>query len=487
MTDDRTIQGGSWGTLKMDKVGMCPGRSGDEGLGGEEAGRWIVSQGERQLHENAPSCDSTEFVFSHANSLPTPPHTKDTRLDLSSHPMHHQHHHHPPMGALPPTPASTVRTKRMVDYRSISGTKLDIPDLVLEEEVEGDEQEVRLGSIQAPSGENGTGAFLPGRTSRMFARQIGPDGTWQVELPGHQTGSGLAGRKRRKVVDGSVWVVGGSDANQNESASHTLDEEDDGLVDTDREGTPEGKAGSLRSSVLLSAAPIPGMRKGNSFLQQLEAVAAEKKREEEEHQQQQHQQQRERLGKMSVNPFSARKMGTSLFGGDAGRNPFDDDDDATVPVIKRSMGMKGRLLSFGESRLQSSDEEDSDHEDRQNMGRRLPSPAGMINFKSTKPSLSRSGSAVLDVPEFALKPPAGFGNPFDDMAPVTSRQPEAGPSSPISTSMAGGPRRKKTWTRPVSGGEDDPFAEKPGDLERMLERQRQFVRRPERPVMEFTL
>jgi hypothetical protein len=454
---------------------------------GERQGCGLYYRVSTQVHENAPSYHPTEFVVSHANSLPTPPHTKDTRLDLSSHLMHHQQHHHPPMGALPPTPASTVRTKRMVDYRNISGTKLDIPERVLEEEVEGDEQEVRLGSIQAPSGENGTGAFLPGRTSRMFARQIGSDGSWQVELPGHQTGSGLAGRKRRKVVDGSVWVVGGSDANQNESASHTLDEEDDGLADTDREGTPEGKAGSLRSSVLLSAAPIPGMRKGNSFLQQLEAVAAEKKREEEEHQQQQHQRQPERLGKMSVNTFSARKTGTSLFGGDAGRNPFDDDDDATVPVIKRPTGMKGRLLSFGESRRQSSDEEGSDQEGRPNMGRRLPSPAGMINFKSTKPSLSRSGSAVLDVLEFAIKPPAGLGNPFDDMAPVTSRQPEAGSSSPISTLMAGGPRGKKTWTRPVSGGEDDPFAEKPGDLERMLERQRQFVRRPERPVMEFTL
>jgi hypothetical protein len=46
MMDDRMIRGGSWGMSKMDKVGMCPGRSGDEGLGGEEAGLWIVSQGE---------------------------------------------------------------------------------------------------------------------------------------------------------------------------------------------------------------------------------------------------------------------------------------------------------------------------------------------------------------------------------------------------------------------------------------------------------
>ena len=254
-------------------------------------------------------------------------------------------------------------------------------------------------------------------------------------------------------------------------------------MDTDREGTPENKVGKLGSSVLLSAAPIPGMRKGNSFLQQLEAVAAEKKREEEA-QQQERQRQQMAFNLRPATASSSKKTGASVFGGDAGVNPFDDDEPV---AIRRPTGMKGRLLSFGEPQPFSSDEEDDGDVRPVGIGRRLPSPAGMINFKSTKPSLSRSGTSTVHEPSFSLKPPAAFGNPFEDHADAPSRQePEAGPSSPISALMAGG-SRKKTWTRPVAGGEDDPFAEKPGDLERMLERQKQFIRRPERPVMEFTL
>lgn len=63
MMHGKTIRVGSWGMSKMDKVEMCPGRSGDEGWGGGEAGRWIVSQGEHQVLEIAANHVITKLVF----------------------------------------------------------------------------------------------------------------------------------------------------------------------------------------------------------------------------------------------------------------------------------------------------------------------------------------------------------------------------------------------------------------------------------------
>lgn len=372
------------------------------------------------------------------------------------------------LSALPPTPASTVKTKRTIDYRNASGTRLDIPERVDEEPEVEREDEAERDLVHGP-------AFGSGRTSRMFARQIGVDGNWQVDVHGHHTGSGLAGKKRKEVVlpEGSFRVVGDGTIGQSRE-----DEREDDLEATDREGTPEDTGKKLGSSVLLSAAPISGVRKGNSFLEMLAAVAADKEHEQEGNTPKQRQR---RQAEPITQASSSRKPGVSLFGGDAGRNPFDDDEPV---LIRRPTGIKGRRLSFGEPQQFSSDDEE-DELVRRDGGRRLPSPAGMINFKSTKPSLSRSGSSTLE----ALKPPVMFGNPFHspmDLASSRGQQPEAGPSSPISALMSGG-RGKKMWKRPISGGVDDPFAEKPGDLERMMERQKQFVRRPERPVMEFTL
>lgn len=377
------------------------------------------------------------------------------------------------MTMLPPTPASTVRTKRTVNYRIVSDAsdsrdQQSLQFSAIQEEEEGESQQdheepqnggVREGPSWTASDEGPVPIGEIGRTRRtglMFVRQMGTDGVWHAEGSGHQFGSGLSGKRKAQMQALS--------SRPTDPCPQQPSQEEGGLVDTDREGTPdpEENPNDLKKKsghILLSAPTIPGMRKGNSFLQQLEAVAEEKKREEQE-----------RVAE-SLLPRT-----NSLRHEGAERNPFDDGAIMSKPA-RRPLTIKGRMLSFGEDSETSDDEEFG--------GRRLPSPAGMINFTSTKPSLSRSSSS-LSAPPFSLKPPCPIGNPFNEPDAPSFRLPEAGPSSPTPSPVLGG-RNKRVWRRPISGGEDDPFAERPGDLERMKERQRRFVRRPEGSVMEFTL
>ena len=374
---------------------------------------------------------------------------------------------------LPPTPASTVRTKRTVNYRIVSDASdsRDQPSLQFssiqeeeEEESQQDHQTNRHNNVHArPSWTASDEGPVPigeiGRTRRtglMFVRQMGTDGVWHADGSGHQFGSGLSGKRKAQLQSLSSRPM--------DPYPQHLPQEEGDLIDTDREGTPDphedpNDLKKKSGHILLSAPAIPGMRKGNSFLQQLEAVAEEKQREEQE-----------RVAE-SLLPRT-----NSLRHGGVERNPFDEGEVAPKPA-RRPLTIKGRMLSFGEDSETSDDEEFG--------GRRLPSPAGMINFTSTKPSLSRSSSS-LAAPPFSLRPPCAIGKPFDEPDAPSFRLPEAGPSSPTPSPVSGG-RNKRVWRRPVSGGEDDPFAERPGDLERMKERQRKFVRRPEGSVMEFTL
>jgi hypothetical protein len=374
---------------------------------------------------------------------------------------------------LPPTPASTVRTKRTVNYRIVSDASdsRDQPSLRFssiqeeeEEESQQDVQQLRNGGFQTgPSWTASDEGPVPigeiGRTRRtglMFVRQMGTDGVWHADGSGHQFGSGLSGKRKAQMQSLSSRPM---DVRPQEPS-----QEEGDLVDTDREGTPdpEEDPNDLKKKsghILLSAPAIPGMRKGNSFLQQLEAVAEEKKREEQE-----------RVAESLLPRTNPLRRDATEW------NPFHDGEVAPKPA-RRPLTIKGRMLSFGDDSETSDDEEFG--------GRRLPSPAGMINFTSTKPSLSRSSSSYA-APPFSLKPPCVIGNPFDEPDAPSFRLPEAGPSSPTPSPASGG-RNKRVWRRPVAGGEDDPFAERPGDLERMKERQRKFVRRPEGSVMEFTL
>jgi hypothetical protein len=293
------------------------------------------------------------------------------------------------------------------------------------------------------------------RAGLMFSRQMGTDGAWTSERTIHQLGSGLSGqRKRVREVQPIV--------------------REEELEETDREGTPDvdedpNEIKKRKQGLLLSAAVIPGALKGNSFLQQLERVAAEKKEEQEK-------------GLVG----GLRRSGSSrLFS--AAKNPFDDEKTGTGTGTAgkfndRAKLGKGRLLLFGDD-MSGRSEDKREHEREE---RRLPSPPGLIDFSS----------ASLSKPSFPLPPSfptfaSDLKNPFLDSR---ADQPEPGPSrlasssSPSSTSaLLGKNLFKKIWKKPVSGGEDDPFADKPGDLEMMRERQKNFVRGKERPVMEFTL
>lgn len=366
-------------------------------------------------------------------------------------------------GVLPPTPASTARTKRTVNLN------LTAQDLLSVQAEDHDQQDHHVEQDVVEVTES-----APGRTRRaglMFSKRMGLDGVWYTESSAHQLGSGVSGKRCLATASSSVAgspkssspdsVPTGSSSLAGPSSSRAHHKQWLASV-PEEEDEEEGEATIESSHSLLKAPCIPGVRKGNSFLQQLEAVAAGAD---------------DRTAKSSrqaiVAKSSTKDLSTATFWGPSATSTA----DKTIP-----------------------DEDDSEDEGRTlkhvARGERLPSPVGLIDFTKALDNKTGPFNVVKPASKSTQTISTDCKNPFDEssrsLSPPPIRQdlfssPSASTSAHASSSTSTSHRNKKKWPKPVSGGEDDPFAEKPGDFERMRQRQREFVKRDELPYMGFLL